>query len=98
MRRAEAARAREAGSFMPLLILAVTLLLLTVNAAVQNLLERDALQQRHTAQQAPLAEIENIRGQLDAISLATAELAATGNSNAQNIVDQLNQAGITIRR
>ena len=98
MRRAEAARALESSLFLPVLLLAVTLLLLTANAAVQNWSDKGVLEQRHAAQEAPLAEAEKVIGQLDAISLATAELAAAGNVNAKRIVDELNKAGISIRR
>lgn len=83
-------------TFVPILLLAVTILVMVGFQTLQLARERDALSARKTALTSPLQEVTTVRQQLEAIARDTAVLASGGNANAQQIVAALKQSGITI--
>jgi uncharacterized membrane-anchored protein len=49
------------------------------------------------AQGPSLSEVGRVRRQLDALAGETARLAAAGNADAQAVVDEMRQQGVTLR-
>lgn len=93
-------RSREGGkghsSFLPILGLALTLLLLAAFQTAQLSMDRDVLVTVKNNQDAAVSESKKVRTQFESIAKSTGQLAANGNSNAQMIVEQLRKQGITI--
>jgi len=83
-------------SFYPLLLVAATLLLMTVFQASQLFRERTELTRIAFNQEKPMQESRKVRAQFDAIATQTAKLAAQGNRNAGLVVAQLKKRGISI--
>ena len=83
--------------FLPLVLMALTVLLLVGFQTNQLLRERVTLAQVRTNQEAPIEEARKLRAQLDSLGRNTARLAARGNANAKAIVEQLRSEGITIK-
>lgn len=83
--------------FVPLLLIAVTLLIQVVYQNVQLRRERELLDNQWSQQRTTLEDAQKLRNQLQSIAGATAELAEQGNKNAILIRDQLQAKGITIQ-
>ena len=83
-------------SFVPLLLVVVTLLTLLGFQATQLYNDRDNLQQMREGQDQPFTEAQNLRKQLDGVAADTARLAEQGNANAKSVIDELAKRGITI--
>ena len=85
------------GVFLPLLIVAVTLVvqIFFQNGKIRQ--ERDLLATQWAQQRDPMEEAQKLRNQLQSIAGATAVLAKEGNANAILIRDQLAAQGITIK-
>ena len=88
--------AKRATVFVPVLLVVIALAVMTGFQTIQLNRERDVLKQRLTLQEEPLKESQNVREQLQSVATSTAELAEQGNPNAQQIIDQLQKAGITV--
>ena len=58
--------------------------------------ERSALQAARVSQEPTIAQAQRIRGQLDAITKSTLELAQQGNASAAFIVEELARRGVRI--
>ena len=58
--------------------------------------ERSALQTARVSQEPTIAQARRIRGQLDAITKSTLELAQQGNASAAFIVEELARRGVRI--
>ena len=84
-------------TFIPLLIIALTLLLQITYRNTQLQREGDILSNQRDQQSTPMEEADKLRNQLQAIAGATAVLADRGNKNAILIRDQLRAQGITIQ-
>jgi hypothetical protein len=84
-------------TFIPLLIIALTLLLQITYRNTQLQREGDILSNQRDQQTTPMEEADKLRNQLQAIAGATAVLADQGNKNAIQIRDQLRAQGITIQ-
>ena len=84
-------------TFIPLLIIALTLLLQITYRNPQLQREGDILSNQRDQQSTPMEEADKLRNQLQAIAGATAVLADQGNENAIQIRDQLRAQGITIQ-
>jgi hypothetical protein len=84
-------------TFIPLLIIALTLLLQITYRNTQLQREGDILSNQRDQQTTPMEEADKLRNQLQAIAGATAVLADQGNKNATLIRDQLRAQGITIQ-
>lgn len=83
-------------AFLPLLLLASGLVVMTGFQTMQLSREADLLEQRHAQQEGPLKEATTVRTQLEAVAKGTALLARDGNSNAVQLLEQLRRAGITV--
>lgn len=83
-------------AFAPVLLLAVALIALLLFQMTQLVRERTNLAQSKANQEQPVEESRALRAQLDGIAADTARLAEQGNANAQRVVEQLRQRGITI--
>ena len=82
--------------FLPLLLLALSLLAMAGFQTYQLLQQRTNLEALRANQESVVLESQRIRSQLQSIAEGTADLAATGNENAQRIVDELARQGITV--
>ena len=82
--------------FLPLLLIAATLLILTIFQSTQLIRERSALNQVKINQDNPIQESQKVRSQLESIAKKTAQLAEQGNPNARLIVEELKKSGVTI--
>ena len=87
-------RPRLAGVFVPSLLLAIALLVMTSFQTIQLNRERDLMKTRITQQEEPLKESATVRKQWDAIRAGTIELAQLGNENAKRIVERLLKTGL----
>jgi len=84
-------------TFIPLLVIALTLLLQITYRNTQLQREGDILSNQRDQQTTPMEEADRLRNQLQAIAGATAVLADQGNENAILIRNQLRAQGITIQ-
>jgi len=91
-----APRATGHGAFVPLLLMALTLVGAFGLQAVQLLGERRALQAAHAGQQQTVDNAGKLRASLDALAADTQRLADAGNPNAALLVAELSKRGITI--
>jgi hypothetical protein len=83
-------------TFVPLLLIVISLLMMTLFQVVQLTREHDQLNARLEAQIGPLKESQSVRDQLQSVATKTVGLASNGNENAARIVDHLEKAGIKI--
>ena len=84
------------GSFVPLLLGLITLVLWFGFQTTQLLKERDTLSTLRNNQTALYDTAQKMRTQLDAIAGETARLAQKGNPHATEIINTLKARGITI--
>ena len=82
--------------FLPLLLLAWTLVTLAGLQTYGLLSERDQLATALTNQAAPLEEAQRVRAQLQSLATGAADLAEQGNENAQRLIDELAKQGVTV--
>ena len=82
--------------FAPVLLLALSLLAMIAFQTWQLLQQRTNLDTLLVNQEPAVEESRRIRAQLQSIAQGTADLALLGNQNAQAIVDELAQQGITV--
>ncbi len=81
---------------LPLLLIAFTLFLMLAFQMTQIMRDREVLHQAKTQQDKPLEDVQKLQAQLSALALGTKKLADGGDKNAQTIIAQLKQAGITV--
>jgi hypothetical protein len=84
------------GPFLPLLLFVVAFLGWTIFQTTELIRERSALAQNRSQQTAPLAQAQKIRVATDSMASKTQKLADVGNQNAQLVISQLKQRGITV--
>jgi hypothetical protein len=82
--------------FLPLLLLTVAFLGWTIFQTTELIRERSALAETRSQQNAPLAQAQKIRVATDSMASKTQKLADAGNPNAQMVISQLKQRGITV--
>ena len=58
--------------------------------------EHDSLKQTYAQQTEPLAQVDKIKAQLNALAVGTLKLSEQGDKNAQTIIDALKKAGINV--
>jgi hypothetical protein len=58
--------------------------------------DRDTLAKAHVQQDKPLAQVEKIKVQLNALAVGTLKLAQGGNKDAANIMSELRKAGVDV--
>lgn len=83
------------GAFLPLIILALTMLAWFGFQVVQLRVERDAMREALAKQDKPLEDSRKLRGALDSLARGTQQLADNGNPNARLVVDELKKRGVT---
>lgn len=89
--------ARPHNPFAAMLLLAVALVgWLGLQAWILTS-ERAQLEQLATAQTRQMEAAGKLRASLDAVAVATLQLAEGGNVNARVLVEQLRQRGVTIK-
>lgn len=81
---------------VPFLIVLVSFVVYLGFQTYQLLQQRALIKTAHSNQNAPIAEANKVRHQLDSIAGKTAALAARGNANAKLVIDNLSRQGITI--
>jgi cell division protein FtsB len=91
-------RRRAFGPFLPMLLIALSLLSWLGFQGVQLGLEQRQLKQAHASLDAQHEAATKLRAALDSLATATAKLAAEGHANARVVVEELRKRGITIRR
>ena len=84
------------GLFVPVLLVALSVVAMMGAQTFQLLQQRSNLDTARKNQDAALAESQRVRAQLQSIAQGTADLALLGNKNAQFIVDELAKQGITV--
>ncbi|MCB1931485.1 MAG: hypothetical protein KDI45_03320 [Candidatus Accumulibacter sp.] len=82
--------------FIPVLLIALSLVVWFAFQASQLNQERAQLGQLRSNQDATYQNAQKMRAQLDALASGTQKLASAGNKNAQAVVNALQQRGITI--
>jgi len=82
--------------FVPVALLAVTLLLWVGFQTTQLITERQTLQTLRQGQEAQIQSSQKLRASLDTIASGTAKLAQQGNPSARLIVEELKKRGVTI--
>jgi type II secretory pathway component PulJ len=95
--RPRSARTKHARDvFVPVLLLATSIIASLAFQTSQLYRDRTSLQQAKGAQQQAFEESRTLRAQLDGVAADTARLAQQGNANAQRVVEELRKRGITI--
>jgi hypothetical protein len=82
--------------FIPLLLLAASLLGWLCFQTYQLVIERQQLAMMRVAQTVQVEAAGKLRGSLDSVASATAQLANGGNISARLIIEELRKRGITI--
>ena len=83
-------------AFLPMLLLAWTMVTLAGLQTYGLLSERDQLATALANQAAPLEEAQRVRAQLQSLATGAADLAAQGNENAQRLIAELAKQGVTV--
>ncbi len=83
-------------AYLPLLMLSVTLLASVALQSYSLWSERQNYARALTNQAEPLAEAQKTRQQLESIAVGAADLAVTGNANAQRLLDELSKLGVSV--
>jgi hypothetical protein len=91
------ARMRRFSTEPALALVALALLMVAVLETVQLATQYETLAGMRAAQGPSLSEVGRVRRQLDALAGETARLAAAGNADAQAVVDEMRQQGVTLR-
>jgi hypothetical protein len=81
---------------LPLLLVSFTLFLTLAFQMTQIMRDREALHQAKMQQDKPMEDAQKLQAQLTALALGTKKLADSGDKDAQNIIAQLKQNGITV--
>ena len=91
------ARMRRFTTEPALALVALVLLLVAVLETAQLATQYETLSGVRVTQEPTLSEAGRVRRQLDALAGETARLAASGNADAQAVVDEMRRQGITLR-
>jgi hypothetical protein len=81
---------------LPVALVIVSLFVLMAFETGQAVHDRGALQELRRAQEPTVEQAVKIRRQLQTLATKTAELAAAGDENAKNIVEQMKREGVTL--
>ena len=81
---------------LPVALVIVSLFVLMAFETGQAVHDRGALQELRRAQEPTVQQAVKIRRQLQTLATRTAELAAAGDENAKNIVEQMKREGVTL--
>ncbi len=84
-------------TFVPILLILLTLLVSVSFQGVMLVKDHEALQTTKANQDTALDESNKLRTQLDSIATQTARLAAAGNVNANLIIEKLKANGIMVK-
>ena len=84
------------GIFIPLALVTMSVLLWVAFQTVQLIRERANLDAAKLSQETLVQNSQKLRAMLDALATETARLAQSGNKNAQIIVQELKNRGVTI--
>ena len=93
---AMADRAPARGPFLPLLLGGLSVLGMLAFQSTLLLMEREALQASHAAQQQTVDNAGKLRTSLDTLAADTQRMADAGNANARVLVEELKKRGVTI--
>jgi hypothetical protein len=93
---ASAAPRRQRSPFVPMLLLATTVLGATAFQTLLLFTGRGALVKAITAQDPQMEQSKKVRTALESIATRTARVAKAGNANATVIVEELRKRGISI--
>jgi hypothetical protein len=93
---AGAAAGRPRSPFVPMLLLATTVLGATAFQTLVLFTSRGAFVKAITAQDPQMEQSKKVRTALESIATRTARVAQAGNANATVIVEELRKRGITI--
>ncbi|HEX3954067.1 MAG TPA: hypothetical protein VHW90_10875 [Stellaceae bacterium] len=85
---------RQAGG-IALVLLVVAMLFATAFRCIELLQERRDLTQQHDLQDKPVREVVGLRQRVDALVVGIADLAASGDSGAQFVLEELRRQGIS---
>jgi hypothetical protein len=88
---------RSSSPFLPIVLVAATLVVGSGLHTIQLLQEKEALTAQRTAQESVLESAKKLRGRLEALAGGLATLANQGNANAKTLVGELSARGITVR-
>lgn len=88
--------AADAGTFWPLLLLALAGLGWMTFQLMLSVNDRKTLRDAHAQQQQTVDKSAQLRASLDALASDTHRLAEAGNPNARALVEELKRRGVTI--
>jgi hypothetical protein len=94
--RSEPARRVARSPFIPILLLAATVVAVTAFQTWMLFAGRRTLTEAIAAQDAQVQQSTKVRTALDSIATRTARVARAGNANATVIVEELRKRGISI--
>jgi hypothetical protein len=86
---------RQAGG-IALVLVVLSVFLMGVFRTVELSEERSSLDELHALQDNSVREALQLRHQFEALAAGITGLAASGNSSAQTVVDELHKQGITL--
>jgi hypothetical protein len=92
----ERPRANVRGPFLPLLLLVVAFLGWTIFQTTELIRDRSNLSQAWSQQTQALVQARKLRAATDSLASKTQQLADAGNPNAQLVMSQLRQRGISV--
>jgi hypothetical protein len=95
-RAADQVAARPYGTFFPMLLTLVSLLVWFGFQGVQLWSERASFESALQRQAPRVERAQQFRSEFESLSADTAHLAAVGNGNAKQVVDALKQGGVAI--
>lgn len=84
------------GPFLPVLLLALSVVGWSGFQATQLLIERNSLYEAISAQETQMVQSATLRQKLQSLAGRVAKLAKGGNANATLIVEELRKRGITL--
>ena len=86
----------QRGPFVPLLLGGLAVLGMLAFQGTLLLMDREALQASHAAQQQTVDNAGKLRTSLDTLAADTQRMADAGNANARVLVEELKKRGVTI--
>lgn len=88
---------RRASAFLPLVLVAATLVLGSGLHTLQLFQETEALAAQRAQLEPALENAKKVRARLESLASGLATLASQGNANAKALVGELNARGIAVR-
>jgi hypothetical protein len=86
---------RQAGG-IALVLLVISTFLTATFGSIQLIEERSSLNALRDLQDKPMREVAGLRRQFETLAAGVTGLAASGDSSAQTVIDELRKQGVTL--